>query len=298
MSLNDAITGNTANLISGVKFTTGTYLLSLDKNDATSFVADLSVLASDVYVLSGVYDPNTGNVEFTNSTGGTFNVSGFTTGTTDTFVDGGAFNDTTYDIDFTKNVGPGFSVNLSDINDDITGATTSLQTQIDTKADEVDFNAHTADTSIHFTKSSILLSELGNSGHTHTIAEVNGLQGELDSKTDITLFDSHTGDTSIHFTKNTILLSELGDTAHTHTIAEVNGLQTELDTINSGITGNTSNLISGVTFNENTSIITLDKNDDTSFIINLSGFSGEDVFVTGGTYNVNDGEIVFTKLNW
>ena len=62
-----------------------------------------------------------------------------------------------------------------------------------------DFNAHTGDTSIHYTKSSILLSELGSSAHTHTIAEVNGLQTVLDLKTNNTTFVSHTGDTNIHF---------------------------------------------------------------------------------------------------
>ena len=175
MSLNDAITGNTSNLISGITFNTGSYLLSLNKNDTTSFVADLSALASDVYVLSGSYDPMTGEVEFTNSTAGTFTVSGFTTGMTDTYVDSGTFNNTTYDIDFTKNVGPGFSVGLSEINDDITGATANLQSQIDDKTETADFDTHTGDTSIHYEMSAITLSDLGATAHTHTISEIDDL---------------------------------------------------------------------------------------------------------------------------
>ena len=160
------------------------------------FPIDVTSLAQGIFITGGTYDSMTGNVEFFNSTGGSFTVSGFTTGITDTYVDSATFDDNTYDVTYNKNIGSGFMLNLSAINDDITGATSNLQSQIDLKTNNTIFDSHTADTSIHYTKSSINLSELGNSGHTHPIAEVNGLQGELDSKTDITLFDSHTGDTS------------------------------------------------------------------------------------------------------
>ncbi len=46
----------------------------------------------------------------------------------------------------------------------------------------VDFSSHTGDTSIHYTKGSINLSELGSSAHTHPISEVVDLQSELDGK--------------------------------------------------------------------------------------------------------------------
>lgn len=48
------------------------------------------------------------------------------------------------------------------------------------------FSSHTGDTSIHFTKSSITLSNIGSSAHTHTISEVTNLQNTLNSKYNIT----------------------------------------------------------------------------------------------------------------
>lgn len=55
------------------------------------------------------------------------------------------------------------------------------------------FAEHTGNTQIHFTKSDILLSEIGNSGHTHTISEIDNLQYNLNNKFDIsggTIFGS------------------------------------------------------------------------------------------------------------
>lgn len=48
------------------------------------------------------------------------------------------------------------------------------------------FNSHTGDTSIHYVKSAITLSNIGSSAHTHTISEINSLQSKLDSKFEIT----------------------------------------------------------------------------------------------------------------
>jgi hypothetical protein len=72
-----------------------TYKLTIEQNQGeTPLTVDLSSLASDVYVLSGSYNPTTGDVTYVNSTGGTFVVSGFTTGMTDTFVTGGTLTGT------------------------------------------------------------------------------------------------------------------------------------------------------------------------------------------------------------
>jgi hypothetical protein len=54
-------------------------------------------------------------------------------------------------------------------------------------------NSHTGDTSIHFTKSSINLSDLGNSAHTHSISGITNLQYNLDKKVDLS-GDTMTGD--------------------------------------------------------------------------------------------------------
>lgn len=79
MDLNDTF-------ISGMTFNTGNYNLTIDRNDGTSFTENLGILAGDMWVTGGTYDIGTGIVEFTNNSGGTFEVSGFTSGMTDSYT--------------------------------------------------------------------------------------------------------------------------------------------------------------------------------------------------------------------
>jgi hypothetical protein len=80
-----AITTNDT-FISGMTFNTGNYDLTIHRNDAVDFTQSLSILSGDMVVTGGTYDINTGIVEFTNNSGGTFNVSGFTSGMTDSYT--------------------------------------------------------------------------------------------------------------------------------------------------------------------------------------------------------------------
>ncbi len=119
-----------------------TYKLTIEQNQGESpLTVDLSSLASDVYVLSGSYNSTTGDVEFINSTGGSFTVTGFTTGMTDSYTDGATLNGNT--IQFSNNIeGDNFySVDLSSLNSGFiettlfntyTGAT---QTQLNNKVE-------------------------------------------------------------------------------------------------------------------------------------------------------------------
>lgn len=76
----------------GFTFNTSNYVLTLNQQDNTSLTANLSILASDMNVTGGTYNPNTGVATFTNNSGGTFTVSGFLTGLTDTYVTGLTFS--------------------------------------------------------------------------------------------------------------------------------------------------------------------------------------------------------------
>ena len=60
--------------------------------------------------------------------------------------------------------------NTSDLDKPISTAT---QTALTGKTDVSLFNTHTGDTTIHYTKNSINLSDLGSSAHTHTISEIS-----------------------------------------------------------------------------------------------------------------------------
>jgi len=72
--------------VSGMTFNNGSYDLTIDRNDGTSFTQSLAILAGDMVVTGGTYDINTGIVTFTNNSGSTFNVSGFTSGMTDSYT--------------------------------------------------------------------------------------------------------------------------------------------------------------------------------------------------------------------
>ena len=84
----------------------------------SSYKASLSQLVPlfggpDVFVTGGTYSNVTGTATFRNTTGGTFNVSGFTTGTTiptEIFVTGGTSNSTGGTMTFTNTTGGTFTV--------------------------------------------------------------------------------------------------------------------------------------------------------------------------------------------
>jgi hypothetical protein len=103
--------------VTGMTFNTGNYDLTLTKKDGTSITQSLSILSSDMTVTGGSYNENTGVVTFTNNSGGTFGVSGFTTGYTDTYVTGGTYNSNNGTLTLTRSNGistspiTGFSTN-------------------------------------------------------------------------------------------------------------------------------------------------------------------------------------------
>jgi hypothetical protein len=94
--------------VTGSSFNNSTYDLTLTRNDGVSLISNLSILSSDMVVTGGTYNINTGVVTFTNNSGGTFNVTGFTSGMTDTYTTGGTYyNGTTT---FTKTNGGTYTV--------------------------------------------------------------------------------------------------------------------------------------------------------------------------------------------
>jgi hypothetical protein len=72
--------------ITGMTFDDMSYLLTLYRNDGTTYQENLAALASDVFVGSGEYNPDDGTIDFTFNSGGTFSVSGFTTGMTNYYT--------------------------------------------------------------------------------------------------------------------------------------------------------------------------------------------------------------------
>lgn len=127
--------------VTGMTFNTGTYDLTLYTKDGTPITQSLSILSSDMTVTGGSYNSNTGVVTFVNNSGGTFNVSGFTTGYTDTYVTGGTYNSNNGTLTLTRSNGvsispiTGFSTNTKLIhthgfNSSTIGSTTAVRWQL------------------------------------------------------------------------------------------------------------------------------------------------------------------------
>jgi hypothetical protein len=85
--------------VTGLTFDVSNYNLTISRNDAWSTTESLSILATDMRVTGGTYDKNTGVVTFKNNSGGTFNVSGFTSGYTDTVITNFSYTSNTLTID-------------------------------------------------------------------------------------------------------------------------------------------------------------------------------------------------------
>jgi hypothetical protein len=65
---------------------------------------------AEIFVTGGTYNNSTGTATFRNTTGGTFNVTGFTTGGTEVFVTGGTVNSTGGTATFTNTTGGTFTI--------------------------------------------------------------------------------------------------------------------------------------------------------------------------------------------
>ena len=105
--ISNAVTADT--YVTAFTYNTGTYDLNIKQNNNSSFIANLSSLASSVTITGGTYNPANGSITFVNNSGGSFVVSGITTGITDTYVTGGTYNPNG-SILFTRNNANTFSV--------------------------------------------------------------------------------------------------------------------------------------------------------------------------------------------
>lgn len=110
--------------VTGLTFNLANYNLTIGSDNGSSYTQSLSILGSDLTVTGGTYNPNTGVVKLTNNTGGTFDISGFTTGYTDTFLTAGTFNNITDTLTLTLTNGT--PITVTGITDYYTTGTTLI----------------------------------------------------------------------------------------------------------------------------------------------------------------------------
>jgi hypothetical protein len=96
----------------GLTFNLANYDLSIDGGNGTLDTVSLSILSSDLTVTGGTYNPNNGVVTLTNNTGGTFNISGFTTGYTDFYVTGFTYSANTF---YVKNTNTTYEASINTV---------------------------------------------------------------------------------------------------------------------------------------------------------------------------------------
>jgi hypothetical protein len=98
------VTGFHDYYVTGMTWNPGTFDLDILTNNG-DFNANLYVLATDMTVTGGTYDPVTGVATFTTNSGNTFGVSGFTTGYTDVRLTGATFDYNTGTLSLTNTDG-------------------------------------------------------------------------------------------------------------------------------------------------------------------------------------------------
>ncbi len=137
----------------GLTFNTGNYDLTIDGGNGVLDTVSLSVLASDLTVTGGTYNPNTGIATFTNNTGGTFNVTGFLTGFTDTYVSGSTYNDNAFT--FTNTSGSTFNVSFNTVTGLTSTGTISSNTISATTYQNLPTTVTANTATIHFTGNTV-----------------------------------------------------------------------------------------------------------------------------------------------
>ena len=306
--------------VTGQTFNNTTYILSTTRNDGVTLNTDLSVLASDVFVVSGVYNPATGIVTYTNSTGGTFQVSGFTTGMTDSYTTDAYLSGNTiifdnniqgtnfYNVDLLpllsgKTDNSTFNTYTSDtqtiLDSKISGATNLSSTGIfaQKNGDDLEFKGltSTGGTVVITNNSSSVnleatLPPSSNTFVTGTTFSSNQAVLTRNDSVDVFKLTGGTGVTLSNTDTNQIKIdvtippsSNTFVTGGTYNESTDTITLTRNDAVTIDITGVTDTFTTGATYDNDTALATFTKNDGTTYTLNLSTIDVNDTFSTGGT---------------
>ena len=93
-TIGNIVASSSGSTVSGLTFNNLTYDLTLSLDNGVNFIPNLGILASDIKVTGGTYNPSLGEITFVNNSGGTFIVSGITSNFLS--LSGGTVTGTTY----------------------------------------------------------------------------------------------------------------------------------------------------------------------------------------------------------
>lgn len=261
---------------------------------------------TDITVTGGTYDNNTGTATFTNTTGGTFNVTGFTTGSTgtDTFITGGTYTKATGLIQLTNNLGGSVDITgVTDTNLANTDLTLDNSRLVSLDGNDLRFVGGSAET-FEISSSDIILSAAtaGSISMKGLTASTDNRVLVLDTNGKVFYNDNIQGDTAISaltYNSEWGVTKELTDgTSGTTQLPFITGGTFDGSNINLTIAGGLEPTISisgpeesdtfltGGTYDNSTGSLTLTRNDAGTVVV--TGFTTgttEDTYVTGVSYN-------------
>ena len=275
--------------LTGQTFNNSNYNLTTSLNDGSSEVTDLSILATDMVVTGGTYDINNGVVTFTNNSGGTFNVSGFTSGMTDSFTVAANISASTESITFDNNLtGSNFyNVSLTPLlsgktnNSTFNTYTSDTQTILDSKVED-GANVGSGAGEIFSGKSGTTLNFRTLSGGSNTTLTTVGDVVKIDVAVP-------SGDNFFSTAGTVTQSATTGDTAITLQIVGTSGFSPY------SITGITDTFVNDFTFSSNTFTIT--QNDGSSFDSSLETIELGNI-LSAVTFNIGtSGSISATTFN-
>ena len=275
--------------LTGQTFNESNYEITSTLNDGTSLISDLSILSTDMVVTGGTYDINNGVVTFTNNSGGTFNVSGFTSGMTDSFTVAANISASTESITFDNNLtGSNFyNVSLTPLlsgktnNSTFNTYTSDTQTILDSKVED-GANVGSGAGEIFSGKSGTTLNFRTLSGGSNTTLTTVGDVVKIDVAVP-------SGDNFFSTAGTVTQSATTGDTAITLQIVGTSGFSPY------SITGITDTFVNDFTFSSNTFTIT--QNDGSSFDSSLETIELGNI-LSAVTFNIGtSGSISATTFN-
>jgi len=336
---------DTNTFVSGGTYNDTTNNINFSGNSAeTTFDVDLTSLVSSVsantFVISGTYVDSTDTLALLRNDGNFVNI----TGITDTFTTGSTYDNGTALATFTRNDGNTYTLDLStiDVNDTfVTGFTyNNANTFTISRNDGVDLNSsfntvtgltvngslnattilsggtnlttviESLDTYVTGGTVSVPATNNTNSGsiglfyknsdgtpRTLPFEDTYTTGSTYDNGTALATFDRNDG-TSYTLDLSTIDVNDTFSTGGTVTQTSSNNENNQTIQIvgNGGftpynITNVTDTFTTGGTYNNGTALITFDKNDGTTYDVDLSTLDLNDTFVTGTTFSSNQATV-------
>ena len=302
-SLVSSVSGNT--FVVGGTYVDSTDTLSLLRNDG-DFVNITGI--TDTFTTGSTYDNGTALATFTRNDGNTYTLDLSTIDVNDTFVTGFTYNNANtftisrndgVDLNSSFNTVTGLTVNGSLNATTILSGGTNLTTVIESLDTYVTGGTVSVPATNNTNSGSIGLFYKNSDGTPRTLPfeDTYTTGSTYDNGTALATFDRNDG-TNYTLDLSTIDVNDTFSTGGTVTqTSSINENNQTIQIVGNGgftpynITNVTDTFTTGGTYNNGTALITFDKNDGTTYDVDLSSLDLNDTFVTGTTFSSNQATV-------